>query len=191
MESPEDLDQIGKLVVGVESAGIGQDPKRGGLQPLRLKPEACTRPVEGEAVRADADHRYASGPKARHLPRKRLAPGPELVSGELGGRDGRAGDQVGDSDTLAQQEPLLPGLEQPAGEAGGVERRPEAVARSGEVVAGGRGVEPGVDAAEEDPEIGRDQIGHPPVDCSGELGLRRPIAGEALAGIQRELTRTT
>jgi len=39
-----------------------------------------------------------------------------------------------------------------------VQRRPEPVARAGEVVAGGGGVETGVDADEQDLQAGRDDI---------------------------------
>ena len=63
-------------------------------------------------------------------------------------------------------------MEQPRREAGGVQREPEAVARPGEMVAGGGGVKAGVDAAEENPEPRRDHILKPLAAGSFE---RRPV----------------
>jgi predicted PurR-regulated permease PerM len=56
---------------------------------------------------------------------------------------------------------------QPRGEAGAVQGRPEAVARPGEVVSGGGGVQPRVDAGEQDAQAGSDDVG------DGQAGCRR------------------
>ncbi|GHE35897.1 hypothetical protein GCM10017771_53900 [Streptomyces capitiformicae] len=66
---------------------------------------------------------------------------------------------------------LLGRLQQAGREAGQMEDGPEAVARAGEVVTGGRRHQPRVDAAEKDPEAVRDDIRHQPVAGGLQFGL--------------------
>jgi hypothetical protein len=82
---------------------------------------------------------------------------------------------------------------QPAlGEARGVEGGPEAVARAGEVVPAPRGVEPRVDAAEQDRESGGDHVVDAAVGGGEELGARGATGGGpggGVAGMAGMLTR--
>ncbi len=75
---------------------------------------------------------------------------------------------------------LLARSEQTLGEAGLVKRRPEPVPRSGEVVPGGRGVEPGIDTAEEQIEAESDHIRDSSADRGCEVeplqNLTRPLS---------------
>jgi hypothetical protein len=60
------------------------------------------------------------------------------------------------------------------GKTGQVQRRPETVAGAREVLAGGGGIEPGVDADEQDLQAGGDNVPDAFV-CRGlEIGLARP-----------------
>src|SRR2546423_541422 len=98
--------------------------------------------------------------------------------------------------------------EQSFGEASGVERAPEAIARSRKVISGGGTVETRIDAAEENFQIARDHIGHglarrgeqfifrrlawlthstPPFDSSAILHLKPQMRGERLARIVRHI----
>src|SRR5437763_4034258 len=61
--------------------------------------------------------------------------------------------------------------EQARGEAGGVERGPEAIAGAGEVIAGCAGIQAGIDAAEEHAQVWRDDIRHSPAGRLSDLGL--------------------
>jgi hypothetical protein len=72
-------------------------------------------------------------------------------------------DQVGDPEAESEQLVLLVGDEHPVGEAGAGQDLPEAVAGPGEVPAELGGAQPGVDAAEQDPQTGRDHVGDGPV----------------------------
>jgi hypothetical protein len=177
IERPEYLRQIGQLVIGVEPAGIGQDPHHGVVQPLRLKAERRSRALEGKTVGADPDHCHRARSKAADLPEEPPLSGPQLIRRELGRGCRRARHQVGDPNAILEEKFLLPGLQEPAGKAAGVESGPEPIARPGEMMAGGGGVESGIDAREEDAKAGRDQVGHPEVDRRGELRLGRPLAG--------------
>jgi len=56
----------------------------------------------------------------------------------------------------------------------GVQSRPEAITGSREMVSGCRRIEPGIDAAEQDPQVGRDHILEPLSRRRGELGLSGP-----------------
>jgi len=53
-----------------------------------------------------------------------------------------------------------------------MERGPEAVAGSSEMWLDGGGVEAGIDAAEEDVEIRRDDVGQRRIGSCGEIGFR-------------------
>ena len=66
-------------------------------------------------------------------------------------------------------------MKEPGREAGGVQRGPEAVAGSGEVVAGRGGVKAGVDAAEEYGKTGRDDIAQPLAARRVQIGLTGPV----------------
>ena len=57
---------------------------------------------------------------------------------------------------------------------GPVQRGPEAVAGTGEVMAGSGGVKARIDADEQDLESGRDHVPDAPVRCGGELFLTGP-----------------
>ena len=74
----------------------------------------------------------------------------EFPGRELVGRGGAAVDEVGDAETAVQQLLLLRRVKLSRGKSGEMQRRPETVARTREVMTGGGGVKPRVDADEED-----------------------------------------
>ena len=69
---------------------------------------------------------------------------------------------------------LLAGPQEPVAEPCPVQRGPEAIARPGEVMACGAGIESRVDPAEQDPQAGSDQIGNRAARGGKELGPRGP-----------------
>src|SRR3954464_2217425 len=130
-------------MIGIESAGIGQDPQLGTLQPLRLPAHRRARALERLAVRSNPHHSDGAGMKPTHFAQEPSAAGAEFVRRELVGGRGRASNQVGDSDPVLKEKLLLPGSEQSGGEAAGVESGPEAIARAVDVAPCGRGIETG------------------------------------------------
>jgi hypothetical protein len=106
-------------------------------------------PSERDAVGAYSDHGDTSRTKAADLPGESLAAGAELIVWELRGSRGGARYEVGDADFLVEQQFLFPRLKQSLSEAGAVQRGPEPVAGPGKVMTRSRGVEAGIDAAEE------------------------------------------
>jgi len=65
-------------------------------------------------------------------------------------------------------------VKEPRRKAGGVQRGPEAVTGSREVVAGGGGVKAGIDATEEDLELRRDDVAQLLAARRRELRRARP-----------------
>ena len=113
---------------------------------------------------------------------ERAAAGAQLVVIELGGRGGRASDKVGDAKAGSKQLGTIPRGQHAVREAGGFEGPPEAVARSSEVLAGGAGVEAGVDAAEQDAQARGDQVRDDGVLRRHELLARRPPGSIEVTG---------
>src|SRR5439155_16766589 len=86
-------------------------------------------------------------------------PPTHVVQRELVRARGRAVDEVRDAQPSPKERRSFPRLEQPIGEAGGMERAPEAVSRPREVKAHRAGPEARVDADEEDVERRGDEVG--------------------------------
>ena len=95
----------------------------------------------------------------------------QLFARELVRGGGRAGDDVRDAEAELQQLALLRRMEEPRRESGAMERRPEAIAGTAEVLLHGRGVETGIDAAEEDVEMRRDDVRQGLARGGGEFAL--------------------
>ena len=64
--------------------------------------------------------------------------------------------------------PIFGRMQLPGREPGAVQHRPEAVAGTGEVMPRRSGIEAGIDAAEQDPEVVRDHVGN----CGRARGLQ-------------------
>ena len=148
----------GGLVVRVQAAGVRQHPEQRPGELVRLPAERRPRASEGDAVGADADDGDGARPVAADLALEPRPAGADFVGGELVRGRGRAGDEVGDADAAGEQLGTLARMQLDRREAGGGERRPEAVAGAGEVPARRRRVEARVDAAEEDVEIRSDDV---------------------------------
>ncbi len=114
--------------------------------------------AKGERVSADAEEGDDFGPVTAQLGRKPAAAAKQFGSSQLVGRRRRPIDEVGDAITRLEKTPLLEGRELPPGKAGGVQRRPEAVPRAREVVAGGGGIQARVDADKQNREPGRNDV---------------------------------
>src|SRR6185436_9122061 len=84
---------------------------------------------------------------------------------------------VRDAEAEREERGVFEGAEAAGREAGSGEGGPEQVAGTGEVMADGGAVATGVDAAEEDVEVGTDHVRHTLSGGGFELRLRRAPGG--------------
>ena len=152
-EVSDELCEGGGLVVGVEAAGVGQDPGVAAAEEVLLESDPGVLDARDDAVGTDADERNDGGAPAFDFGLEALAAGAQFVVGEFIGAGGGALDDVGDAEFEVEKEGLIKGGEEARREAAAVERGPEAVAGPAEVSADGGCVESGVDAGEEDDEV--------------------------------------
>ena len=170
-EVSEELCEGGGLVVGVEAAGVGEDPGVAAAEGGLLEADAGVFDAGDDAVGADADEGDDGGAPAFDFGFEALAAGAKFVVGEFIGAGGGAFDDVGDAEFEVEKEGSFKGGEEARGEAAAVEGGPEAVAGAAEVAADGGGVEAGVDAGEEDDEVFGDEIRDELVVRGEELGF--------------------
>ena len=143
---------------GVGGRGRRQDEQPGLTERPGLEAEA--RPLaERPAVCLLADERHHRGTELSGDPLEPLGAAREVGRPQVAGPGRRPWRRVGDADAQAEDLRLAIGSEQLGREAGRLEQAPEVVARVREVSGGCRGDAPGVDPDEDQPEVGREQVG--------------------------------
>src|SRR5205814_2645726 len=157
-QSAEGASQRGHLVARRPSARVGQHPDSRAGDRLVLRARARPRTAEGDPIRAYTDERDHPRAVATDLSLDPAPPPAQVVRCELVRARGRAVDEVRDAQPSPKERRSFPRLEQPIGEAGGVERAPEAVSRPREVKAHRAGPKTRVDADEEDVERRGDEV---------------------------------
>ena len=170
-EVSEEFCEGGGLVVGVEAAGVGENPGVAAAEGGLLEADAGVFDAGDYAVGADADEGDDGGAPAFDFGFEAPAAGAKFVVGEFIGAGGGALDDVGDAEFEIEKEGFFKGGEETRGEAAAVKSGPEAVAGAAEVVADGSGVEAGVDAGEQHDEVFGDEIRDKLVVRGEELGL--------------------
>src|SRR5580700_2763253 len=170
-EVSEELCEGGRLIVGVEAAGVGEDPGMAAAEEVLLEADAGIFYAGDDAVGSDADEGDDGGAPAFDLGFEALAPGAKFSVGQLIGAGGGAFDDVGDAEFEVEKEGSFEGGEETRGEAAAVECGPEAVAGASEVAVDGGGVQAGVDAGEEDDEVFGGEIRDGLVVRGEELGF--------------------
>jgi len=170
-EFSEELRQGRGLVVGIEAAGVGQNPRVAAAEGGLLQTHAGVFDPGDDAVRADADERDDRGPQASDFGRKAPAAGAKFVIGEFIGANGGAVDQIGDAEFEVQKKGIFKRREEARGKPPAIKRGPKAVAGAAEVAPDGGGVEAGVDAHEEDNKVFGHQIRDQFVARGEELGF--------------------
>lgn len=158
-------------VVGVEAAGVGEDPGVAAAEESLLEADAGVFDAGNDAVGTYADEGDDGGAPKFYLGFEAPAAGAKFFVCEFIGAGGGAFDDIGDAEFQVEKEGFFKWGEEARGEAAGVEGGPEAVAGAAEVVADGGGVEAGVDAGEEDDEVFGDKIRDDRVACGEELGF--------------------
>jgi hypothetical protein len=170
-EVSEELCEGGGQVVGVEAAGIGEDPGVAAAEGGLLETDAGVFDAGNDAIGTDADEGDDGGAPSFDFGLEALAAGAKFVVCEFSGAGGGAFDDIGDAEVEVEKEGFFKGGEEARGEAACVEGGPEAVAGAAEVVADGGGVEAGIDADEEDDEVFGGKIRDDPVVRGEDLGF--------------------
>ena len=170
-EISEELCEGGGLVVGVEAAGVGEDPGVAAAEWDLLEADAGVINAGDDAVGTDPDEGDDCGAPAFDFGFEALAAGAKFFVGKFICAGGGAFDDVGDADFEVENEGILKGGEETRSEATAVEGGPEAVARAAEVTADGGCVEARVYAGEEYNEVFSDEIRDELVARGEELGL--------------------
>ncbi len=147
-EISEKLCKGRRLVVGVDSAGVGEHPGVAAAEGGFLEADAGVFDAGDDAVGADADEGDDGGAPAFDFGFETLGAGAKFVVGEFIGPRGGAFDDVRDTEFEVEKEGSFKGGEEARRETAIVEGGPEAVAGSAEVAADGGGVKAGVDAGE-------------------------------------------
>ena len=106
-EVSEELCEGGGLVVGVEAAGVGEDPGVAAAEGVLLEADAGVFDAGDDAVGADADEGDDGGAPAFDFGFEALAAGAKFVVGEFIGAGGGAFDDVGDAEFEVEKERSL------------------------------------------------------------------------------------
>ena len=163
--------------LGFGTTQVAAPPTRSRLQPHdRLRPLEPVRQAVTPRT-ASTRGRYSATSSAR-----RGGALAQLLGGELRGRAGRPGHDVGDAEPVGQQLAVLVRREQPRGEPGQVDRRPEAVAGPGEVVAALGRQQRRVDPAEQHATSRRDHVRQRLLGHGQPSMTAQPCAGPAAPG---------
>jgi hypothetical protein len=167
----KELCEGGGLVVGVEAAGVREEPRVAAAEGFLLEADSGVFIGGNDAVGPDAYEGDDRGAPAFDFGLQALTSGAKFVAGKLIGAGCRSLDDIGDAEFEVEKERFFKGRKETRREAAAVEGGPEAVAGAAEVVADGGGVQAGVDAGEEDDEIFGGEIRDELVVRGEELGL--------------------
>ncbi len=158
----EQSNEIAQKVICVYAAGIGEHPDPRGTDCLRLLTHRSTGRAEPLAVGVDAKHREYLRPEPQDLFLEHFRAGPQFIGRKLVCLRGRIVEDIRNAAVEIEELRLFLGVQEPVGKARVEEGNPEPVAGPGEMVAHCARVKAGVDAAEEDFQIERDDIGNSP-----------------------------
>ena len=123
-EVSEELCEGGGLVVGVEAAGVGENPGVAAAEGDRLEADAGVFDAGDDAIGTDADEGDDGGAPAFDFGFEALAAGAKLVGGKFIGASGGAFDDVADTEFAVEKEGILKGGEEARGKAAAVEGGP-------------------------------------------------------------------
>ena len=162
----------GGLVVGVEAAGVGEDPGVAAAEGGLLEADAGVFDAGDDAVGVNADKGDDGRTPTSDFGLEASAADAKFVVGEFIRTGGGAFDDVGDAKPEIEKKSSLKGGKEARSEAAAVKGGPESVAGAAEVSADGGGVEAGVDAGEEDDEVFGREVRDEFVMRGQDLGFR-------------------
>jgi len=102
-EVSEELCEGGGLVVGIEAAGVGEDPGVAAAEKGLLEADAGVFDTRDDAVGVNADEGDDGGTPTFNFGLEALAAGAKFVVGEFIGAGGGALDDVGDAELEVQK----------------------------------------------------------------------------------------
>lgn len=169
MEPAKGPGEISRLVMRIESARIRQHPNPGSSKSLRLSAHGGMWPGKGSPIGAHAENRHPARAKALYGALETMPAPDQLGSGDLARLSRRPAHEIRQTVSEIEQQPVFRWIEPAICKPGSEQCGPEAVAGSCEVMADGGGVEPRVDAAEENREPRSDDIWQPSSVAGGDL----------------------
>jgi hypothetical protein len=165
----EQASEVARLMVSIESAGIGEQPDACGGNGVWLQTDYGIRAVESDAVGTQPNDGKEGWSKAKELAAESSGAAEKFVLGELIGGRGGTGSDVRDAKPEIEELAILGRSEKARCESGGVESWPESIAWPSEVMPGGGAVEAGIDPTEQDAKGGPDDIAKLAMNCVLEL----------------------
>lgn len=163
--------------MSVESAGVWEYPDPCPTNRFGLSPENGHGTREGPSVRRNPQKGDPAGAMPPDFAGEEACPEEQVVDAELVGPGSCSGDDIRQPVPCGEEQVALIGCQHVSGEARSVQCLPEAIAGSGEVTAECRGVQSGIDATEEDSEVGPDPVRQ--AAANGGPQLRLGGAGQA------------
>jgi hypothetical protein len=153
------LAHLGDLIVGLESARVGEKPQKSTAEEFGLGTDC--RPWSGERrpVCLEPEDRDAARPQHLHLGLQQRCASAQFGAADLAGGGSHPPYEVRDADTQCRQDGLFVWRENCLREPTGAEQLPEAVPTAGEMQAELARKCPGIDSTEENAQVGTDQIG--------------------------------
>lgn len=145
-------------MIRVEPAWIRKNPDSRRSDSLLLQTCFGPRTIEPDSIGSNSQNRQPLRFVFLHFALEGDSARTIFLIAELGSSGGRSANDGSDSEPKGEQLITLAGMQQTISEAGGMQRRPEAIARSRKVQPRRAGVESGIDATEKNLEVRRDQI---------------------------------
>lgn len=157
-EAPELLNQQRNRVMGIPPGRTRQYPDARPADQPGLATDACRFLVEGYAIGSHAQDGHPVGSIPADFMRELPSAFLQLIVGEFSRACGRTMDKIGQPYAPVEKFRFFLREEDPWGKAAKVECFPEAAAGMSEMVASGRGSEPGIYADKQDVKLPTDDI---------------------------------
>jgi len=169
----EELGEGGRLVIGVQSARVGEHPGVASAEAVFLQADPRVFDTTHDPIRADTDEGDDRGSPASHFGFESPTAGAQFVVGQFIGPDRRAIDDIRDAVIEIEQEIAFKRRIEPRRKSAAVQGGPEPVAGPAKVPADGRSVKTGIDAREQNNEVFGKQIRNALVARGQKLRLGR------------------
>ena len=108
-EFAEELGELGGQVVGIQAAGVGEDPGEAAAEEGFLEADVGVFDAGDDAVRVNACEGDDGRAQSLDLGFEALSAGAEFIVGEFVGADGGAVDEVGDAEFEVEEEGFFKG----------------------------------------------------------------------------------
>lgn len=155
--------------MGVDSAGVREDPNSGVADPLGLRSNRRPGLSERATVGTDPQNHQPARSVLAHSALQTTTAMDKFIEGELARIGGRARNDIRETIAQLEQVLILPGMVGAHGKPSRMQRRPKTVSWPGEMMAHGSRVESRVDTTEEDSESGSDDVRQASIPAGSEF----------------------